>query len=100
MDLIGPLHDQLGRHPGGPGVAPSGSAVLDLDRDLLDVGHRFSSLARFYSSATTGLRSTPIPSISTSTTSPGLIGPTPLGVPVMMMSPGSKVNAFESSETR
>ena len=34
--------------------------------------------------ATTLLRSTPIPSISTSIISPGLIGPTPAGVPVMM----------------
>src|SRR5207248_8623537 len=34
-----------------------------------------SSSSGFYSSATTGLRSTPIPSISTSMTSPALIGP-------------------------
>jgi hypothetical protein len=33
----------------------------------------------------------PIPSISISTRSPGFKGPTPEGVPVAMMSPGSKV---------
>src|SRR6516225_768816 len=52
--------------------------------------------------ATTGFRSTPSFSISTSTTSPGLRNtgglrnaPTPSGVPVAMMSPGSKVMLAE-----
>jgi hypothetical protein len=39
----------------------------------------------------TGFRSTPMPSTSTSTTSPGWSGPTPAGVPVMITSPGSSV---------
>ena len=39
----------------------------------------------------TGLLSTPSPSISTDTTSPSAIGPTPAGVPVRMTSPGSRV---------
>ena len=44
-------------------------------------------------SATTGFFSTPMPSTSISTVSPGCIGPTPAGVPVMMTSPGSSVMA-------
>ncbi len=39
----------------------------------------------------TGLRSTPMLSTSTSTTSPGCSGPTPAGVPVSSRSPGSSV---------
>lgn len=46
-----------------------------------------------YPSATTGLRRTPTPSMSISTTSPGAIGPTPDGVPVRMQSPGWSVMA-------
>ena len=48
---------------------------------------------------TTGFMSTPTPSISTSTRSPGTIGPTPEGVPVRMMSPGSRVMIDEMNET-
>src|SRR5690606_12540068 len=44
----------------------------------------------------TGLRSVPIPVTSTSMTSPATTGPTPAGVPVMITSPGSKVNASEA----
>jgi len=44
-------------------------------------------------SATTGLCSVPMPSIVTSMVSPGTVGPTPNGVPLMMMSPGSNVTA-------
>src|SRR5581483_4954623 len=57
--------------------------------------------------ATTGFDSTPIPSISTSTVSPGFIVsfgsrayPTPAGVPVRIRSPGSSVNTFETNDTR
>src|SRR5581483_6155422 len=39
----------------------------------------------------TGLASTPIPSTSTSTRSPGDKGPTPSGVPVRITSPGRRV---------
>ncbi len=46
-------------------------------------GQRFSALTVF--------RSTPSPSISTTTSSPSLSGPTPAGVPVKIRSPGSKV---------
>src|SRR6202012_199568 len=42
-------------------------------------------------SARTGLRRTPTPSTSTSTTSPALNGLTPAGVPVETMSPSSSV---------
>ena len=38
----------------------------------------------------TGLRKTPTCGISISTTSPGTIGPTPDGVPVMMTSAGQE----------
>src|SRR5262249_34375524 len=42
-------------------------------------------------SSSTGFRKTPMPSIAISTTSPGAIGPTPGGVPVVIRSPGSSV---------
>ena len=55
-----------------------------------------------HSPVRTSLRSTPIPSISTSTTSPSRSGtfgsrntPTPSGVPVRIRSPASSVIAFE-----
>jgi len=41
--------------------------------------------------AWTGFRRTPIPSIDTSTTSPGFIAATPRGVPVLITSPGNRV---------
>src|SRR5205823_1407169 len=41
--------------------------------------------------ATTRLLSRPMPSISTATSSPTCIGPTPAGVPVRITSPGSSV---------
>ena len=55
-----------------------------------------------YSSATTGFTSSPMPSTVTVTTSPGTsqrgglrAKPTPAGVPVEMMSPGSSVKTLE-----
>ena len=42
----------------------------------------------------------PIPSICTSTLSPGTIGPMPAGVPVVMISPGFKVMMFETNRTK
>ena len=42
---------------------------------------------------------TPIPSISTSTRLPGVIGPTPAGVPVSRTSPGSSVIADDTNAT-
>ena len=52
----------------------------------LQGGHKHHGL-----SALTGLRSTPTPGISTSTTSPGARGPTPSGVPVNTKSSGSRL---------
>src|SRR5690606_21466063 len=56
-----------------------------------------------YDCATMGLRSTPMPSISTSTTSPGFmkrgglrLQPTPAGVPVTITSPGISVKMVEA----
>ena len=45
----------------------------------------------FQPSVPTVLRRMPIPGISTSSRSPGAMGPTPAGVPVMMTSPGRSV---------
>lgn len=42
-------------------------------------------------SVATVFESVPIPDISTSTTSPGCMGPMPAGVPVMITSSGNKV---------
>ncbi len=60
-----------------------------------------------YASAMTGFSSTPIRSISMRTTSPGrkkrcgeAAMPTPAGVPVETMSPGSRVNTVDKSSTR
>src|ERR1035441_7805262 len=55
-------------------------------------------------SARTGLTTAPSPSISTSTTSPALrkllrLAPTPDGVPVAMMSPGTSVIVRDSQAT-
>ena len=49
---------------------------------------------------TKGLSSVPIPSISTLTRWPARTGPTPLGVPVRITSPGSSVNAADACATR
>ena len=43
--------------------------------------------------------SLPTPDISTTTSSPGLMGPTPGGVPVAMISPGRRVITCETKET-
>ena len=55
----------------------------------------FGSVARG-SQSVTGFRSTPMPSNSTSTTSPVERGPTPAGVPVIITSPGSNVITLEA----
>src|SRR5438105_6807382 len=62
---------------------------------------------RSYASSTTGLRSTPMFSISTSTTSPGLrkigglrVKPTPAGVPVAITSPGTRSKMVEQYSIR
>src|SRR6478672_394807 len=61
--------DQQRLLPPGTALVPDG---LDAERGLADVmGHVLGQHA-LYASSTTGLRSTPIFSISTSTTSPGL----------------------------
>ena len=60
---------------------------------------RFETSANFghcSPAAITGLESAPMPSISISTVSPGSIGPTPAGVPVMITSPGNKVMILET----
>jgi len=49
----------------------------------------------YFSGRSTLLRSFPIPSISTSTTSPSRIGAIPFGVPVATMSPGQRVMHVE-----
>src|SRR5690606_35454815 len=51
--------------------------------------------ARLYR-LTTLLPNRPMPSTSTSTRWPGSTGPTPAGVPVRMMSPGSRVKMLET----
>ncbi len=48
----------------------------------------------------TVLESVPIPSIWTSTLSPGNMGPTPDGVPVVMMSPGTRVIILDTNLTK
>jgi hypothetical protein len=48
----------------------------------------------------TVLERVPIPSIWTSTLSPGDIGPIPAGVPVVMMSPGIRVIILDMNLTR
>src|SRR6478672_4939490 len=48
----------------------------------------------------TGLLTLLTPGISTSTTSPALSGPTPAGVPVATMSPGSSVITCDTYERR
>ena len=66
---------------------------------LLPPSHRFGGRLSSYFSSSIGLRSTPTPSTSISQTSPGFIQtgsglrawPTPDGVPVNRMSPGSSV---------
>src|SRR5690606_32906795 len=86
------LHHAL-PHLGEERVGQAG----DEERDL----HRRASLA------TTGLRSTPIPSMSASMTSPGCSRkgglqamPTPGGVPVKMTSPGSKADSRDKNSMR
>src|ERR1019366_6144128 len=55
----------------------------------------WQSAALRYSPSATGLRNCPTPSIDTSITSPATTGPTPLGVPVAIRSPGSRVMICE-----
>ena len=57
--------------------------------------HRFPPAVETASAAVTVLLSVPSPSIVTSTRWPGLIGPTPDGVPVRTTSPGSRVMTWE-----
>src|SRR4029079_12724871 len=68
------------RRAGGGRADPHAHAALG-GRAARDRRHRF----------TTELVSAPMPSIETSTSSPGCIGPTPSGVPVRITSPGSSV---------
>lgn len=58
---------------------------------MLDVQTDLRRSAFYPCSSRTGLRRVPMPVISISTTSPGVIGPTPAGVPVETMSPGPNV---------
>lgn len=69
------LHSLCALRKGKPGWATS---AVELDRPG-------------YFSPTTGLRRQPMPGISTSITSPGLIRSTLPGAPVRMMSPGCSV---------
>src|SRR5207248_931942 len=69
--------------------------------------HAPDTLTCAQAAATTGLVRTPIPSTSTSTTSPFFIEtfgsraqPTPGGVPVRIRSPGSSVKTFDTYATR
>ena len=73
-------------------------AIADIDSEFL---HDFR-VAGFAESASyfTGLTSGANPPIRTSRRSPEAIGPTPLGVPVRMISPGSRVRLVEIKLTR
>src|ERR687898_1418660 len=71
----------------------------------LDVGIAPSTTTRDRGSVRTGLLSRPRPSISTVTTSPDRrnsprAAPTPSGVPVVTMSPGSSVTVWLAAATR
>src|SRR5688572_32841763 len=80
-DEAPPLDEEGGR-PGAPAVQGAHARLAHEEH----VAHGRSI---------TGLASTPTPSTSISTVSPGAIGPTPAGVPVEMTSPGSSVITFE-----
>lgn len=79
---------------GCAGVLKSLHSARSDNAALSYVVFRSRRLQRFYSS-TTGLLRIPIPSISTSTTSPCLMRPTPLGVPVAIRSPGMSVKFLD-----
>src|SRR5580658_9488851 len=81
------------------------SRSIQLSYGRTSVGHRRRCLRydlSSYASITTGLTSSPIPSTCTRTWSPAFnhrggvrAKPTPAGVPVEMMSPGSSVKTLE-----
>ena len=76
-------------------VDRSARCGFETDADGLLDGHG----SRVYPAAFTGFRSVPMPSISTSTTSPGSTAPTPAGVPVQITSPGSNVITRDTNDT-
>ncbi len=87
--LVHPLHPQQPR-----GEIPPAGPVVGADHHVPERLDHFSS--------STTLRSTPMPLISTSATSPGFIhkgglrfAPTPPGVPLTITSPGSSGNTVE-----
>src|SRR5207247_8068485 len=75
-----------------PDVERSGRRRREPNADLRRDGRHVA--------ATIGFDRTPIPAMSTSTESPGSIGPTPAGVPVMITSPGSRVITRETNDTK
>ena len=93
---VGVVAAQHERSPTGPGEQPvvqrrPGPTDVKETRRRRREPHPRRVGWRHRHRATTGFTSTPIPSISTSTLSPAVIGPTPLGVPVRITSPGSNV---------
>src|SRR5215468_10260930 len=68
---------------------------LQVPRELLD-----QRVQRCFHSARTSFLRIPTPPTSISTTSPGLIGPTPAGVPVETRSPASSVIPAAMNESR
>src|SRR5579859_5556837 len=89
------------------GESGLGEGLLDLLTSLIQVTVPVAQVGpqgkigqghgtRPYVGFTSWLRRMPMPSTSTSTVDPGSMGPIPGGVPVVMMSMGSKVMTWEA----